>query len=342
MAASAVAGAALPVALSKTPQEAPRVTPPLEIETQKATYLPFYERHDRRITLEQIKAAGVLNLHFYENMLPSNVGLASSAWDVLHSNSRVYGEEELDRTTPDEILEYFSQNDISVAYEFIDLPAREHFFSKAMTSLEVGATTSLSLATLAKTISDIAEGKKMSSSTFVANSALVGSILWGIAPLITTSTNFFSIENEDLERGLSPQRARILRSINSLLTHAHPEDLRLLFRNILMARKLQLLAENVSGTNEGKPRIGYQVGSAHTGIEDFLALGPNLTIAALSIFPKPLIKKIVDFNGGIDAFCSTGILSVKKVLTNQENPQTVILDTKLKEYLEARFKEEPN
>ena len=63
---------------------------------------------------------------------------------------------------------------------------------------------------------------------------------------------------------------RTMLKAQGLLSHAHPENSIVFFRNIMLAKKLQFLGQVESIKNDRKAQIAYNVGKAHAGIEDFL------------------------------------------------------------------------
>jgi hypothetical protein len=243
------------------------------------------------------------------------------------------------RVTPDNILSYFAEKNISVSYEGSEPPRDSELVSKLVTAAEPGIIAGFAANDALHTIRDFINKKELSTADFIKKSAIWGYLLWASSPFVTSRLAAAAMDKEGLGRSITQNQLRAINRFNAFIAHAHPEDLVVFFRNVIMARQLQLLGEDLSGKTKEKPRISYQVGGGHAGIEDFLLLGDKLTIATLSIYPKQFLQHVVENNGGIDAFCSTIIIPVRQTLATGDDTKRVILDRQLKDYLEARLKE---
>lgn len=118
-----------------------------------------------------------------------------------------------------------------------------------------------------------------------------------------------------------------------------------------------IVAEDFEKKSGRKPRIAFNVGAAHSGIEDFLVAGHEFTSWLIAQYPKPILWRIIEENGGIDNFCSARILTLPDGIKAEELgdasqreevgrylDKTVvsekIVDDKLREMLRNQFVEE--
>jgi len=147
---------------------------------------------------------------------------------------------------------------------------------------------------------------------------------WGLSPLaflIITPKKKTEVKLNALER--------VIIKAHGLSSQLHPEDPIIFFRNIIFARKLQFLGEIMSKEKREKAQITYNVGKMHAGIEDFLQIGKEWTLAFLNIMPNWYLKAIIDANGGLENFCSDVLFD-----PNAQNPtKSVRVDEELKNFL---------
>jgi len=109
--------------------------------------------------------------------------------------------------------------------------------------------------------------------------------------------------NENQQQGAL---RRILARVEGIISDFHPENSSTFFRNAVMARKMLTIAE----TYKSPPKIAFQVENGHSGIEDFLQLGPEGTKAIILAHPKSFLKNWVETNGGIEDFCSSRLIKL--------------------------------
>jgi len=130
------------------------------------------------------------------------------------------------------------------------------------------------------------------------------------------------------------QIARQLASkVERLVNNPDSKENFIFFRNVMIARRLQFLAEAFSELRKRKAQIGFSVGRSHEGIEDLLTLGDQSVLTIIESYPPEFLEKLVNINGGIDAFCSTTVLTPLK-----DNPMKIeLLDRDLKELLESKL-----
>ena len=142
-------------------------------------------------------------------------------------------------------------------------------------------------------------------------------------------------------RGSSPYDSRkdTLWKIQEDFVNLTPDSL---YRNILIARKLQTLANynyRLAGKKpEFKPIISCQIGFGHAkSLEHILIAGPETTLKMLDLISTETLKKIVDANGGVDALCRTVVIPTDKVIIDKEEAKYFLTDNYLKQYLLSRL-----
>lgn len=130
----------------------------------------------------------------------------------------------------------------------------------------------------------------------------------------------------------------VLWGMQSDLSKSNPEDVRISFRNLFMARKLQTLAKYYYEKNNQKPNISLEVGYAHkNGLTELLTEGEERTLSVLDGFDVETLRAVVDLNGGIDAICSVLVIPTGEVLIDKKQSKNLILDVELKESLEKKL-----
>jgi hypothetical protein len=96
-----------------------------------------------------------------------------------------------------------------------------------------------------------------------------------------------------------------------------PDFLNGLFRELVQANKLQILAQNARLQSLGeKPRIGFNWHYGHRGIEDWLRLGSDVTRKAILAFPDSVLRGVIAANNN-DSRClyATRLIQIPKSLT---------------------------
>lgn len=81
-----------------------------------------------------------------------------------------------------------------------------------------------------------------------------------------------------------------------------------MFRNLVIADKVLLLAENLKDALGRKVNIGLNIGASHSGIEDFLRAGPEFCRFLITNMPRDVLQKVIDKSGNIESFSSMRIL----------------------------------
>lgn len=125
--------------------------------------------------------------------------------------------------------------------------------------------------------------------------------------------------------------------LNTSLNTLQPEKVKTFFRDLVFARKLQTIAKYYSGRSSEKPVISFLLGFNHGMTSDLLTLGEEFTLKSFLIYPKAVLKQIVDANGGIDAFCTTLVVPVQPNLDGIPTREFEV-DTQLQALLRNNLK----
>lgn len=290
----------------------------VEIETPEATYYPMYESHFLPIGPEELQKLPKLDLALYEVVTPSEEALRMSPVQILNMTAA-----QREFVIPREHLALFEKNGTEVSVEGMALPV--HAYSDSLWQF------------VGETVMGMAAASGMVTKLIPRDAAFKGSVniaektaaTWLMSRSVSLALGAVEGVIGSTVQQSAPQR--ILSRISAFIEHAHPEDATVFLRNILIARKLQFFGQFLSDTRLklSKPRIAYNVGNSHGGIEDFLYLGKDFTLAILSAYPKEFLKEVIKVNGGLTAFCSSVL-----VTSDTRFPQkTVVVDRELKEFL---------
>ena len=311
-------------------------------ETAKAFYFPYYERHDEKPTVEELKQAGEVDLHFIELITPSKDLKIESSISTLLSMGYTPSSNILTilnltepqiihegRTLPDDYLNYFSEINAYIGIEGIDIPEklRDEANLKELKK-DVLSKIPLAISTLVGLVDFM--NKRPASLKKSAVTILSSAIsLWRDLPELLTIPIFFNSGNREALNSAAKLRG--------VLTSFTPGDIEVFFRGIVAARKLTVLADFIQREKFDKPKISFNFGAAHGNIEHFLKLPEDILINLLNVYPKDFLQQIVDYNGGIEAFCSTKLIPVREVYVEDRDVAGYIVDNNLKDYLTKRL-----
>lgn len=145
---------------------------------------------------------------------------------------------------------------------------------------------------------------RFSRRTFVKG-AMYGASAWAVSPLTI-------IPNTAATVLLDQQNAirRIVHRIDGLLSNLHPEQVTIFFRNALMADKMLVTGQAIQKEKGKKAKIAFNVGGAHSGIEDFLRVGPEACRFIIMAYPEAFLQSVVDINGSVENFCSIRLIEL--------------------------------
>lgn len=125
---------------------------------------------------------------------------------------------------------------------------------------------------------------------------------------------------------------RVLQRLQAIMHHTYIDEADIFYRNLIMSHQLLLMRSALNQDNH-KPKIAFNVGAFHSGIEDLLLLGPDFCRSLIVNLPsKELLQAFVDANGGIDTFAGCRILTRANKNTDQ-----VIIDPILKNMVSEKL-----
>jgi len=318
-----------PLALLVKPETTKPDNTPLSIETPEAKYFPIYESHPQPANAEQLQQLPPQDVFLYEYVRDSRdfidpLTSPQVILDAVPKTLKDLPDSKREYIVPRDQLEWLRENNTKICFEGyrLEQDAGLTAFLPMLGESIIGMGGALSLMLL-KAEKNVSSKNVVSRRQFLKLAAGLATA-WGLSPtafLLITPADKTEIKQSALER--------IIIKAHGLSSQIHPENPIIFFRNIMFARKLQFLGEVASKEKGQKAQISYNVGKGHAGIEDFLHIGKDWTLAFLNIFPKPYLKAVIDTNGGLENFCSNVLFD-----PNAQNPtKTVLVDQELKSFL---------
>ena len=321
-----LAGIAGPAVALKIPRPEGAAKPDngvLLIETPEARYFPIYEVHQLPASGEDLKSLPPQDVFLYEGSRDTRYFIDSPPQVIidvpvptgLSDSKREY-------LIPRDHLEWLRENNTKICIEGYTLSG-----SSILTAvLVMGGEALIGAAGLlyhGPSKAKESSKKEVTRRQFLKLASGLAAA-WGLslsAFLAIGSIGKTEVKESALER--------VMIKAHGLLSHAHPENSLIFFRNIMFARKLQFLGEVASKEKGRKAQITYNVGKGHAGIEDFLFIGKDWTLNFLNIMPNQFLKGIIDTNGGLENFCSNVLIDPKA-----QNPiKTILIDQELRAFL---------
>lgn len=124
--------------------------------------------------------------------------------------------------------------------------------------------------------------------------------------------------------------SRLLIRLHGVTTHAHPEDPMVFLRNAAMALKIRNFAHELQ-KNGDNPLIAFNVGRAHSGIEDFLGL-PDDVLRTIVVYSNKEYRDQAIASYG-EHIAATRILKPKSDGSFEDK---LVYDTRLLDQLEMK------
>lgn len=299
----------------------------LSIETPEAKYFPIYESHPQPASREQLELLPPQDIFLYEYICDSRyfINPLTTPQVILDTPTSFVAIPDSKRpdVIPRDHLEWLKENNTKICFEGYTLPNIGLTILLTMGGESVLGTGGVFSIALARAKNN--HGKGINRRQFLKLATGLASA-WALSP--AAFLMMAPVLGEKTELKMNALERTIIKA-HGLSSHFHPEDPLIFFRNIMFARKLQFLGEVASKEKGQKAQIAYNVGKGHVGIEDFLHIGKDWTLAFLNIFPKPYLKAVVDENGGLENFCSNALFD-----PNAQNPtKTILVDQELKAFL---------
>ncbi len=280
------------------------------VETADGVFFGLYERHDRGIHVAD---------------LPPNLdGLFREGSFTEFSTNHLFDQSNYGENVPwvpPQILEVLAKDKTKILLG--DLDIGEPLLNQSRLG-EVGVfATGLAMAAAGSIYNlvdeirgvykDEADPKLLGRRKFIKNAAYIAG---GVATTPRILETFHKVplllgHNSDLGNALD----RLYIRLGGLNSHAIPEDHLLFFRNLIMADKIMTAAEAFGQNTDHKPRIAFNVGGGHAGMEDFLALGHDFTRWLIAQYPKSFLGEIIRVNGGLENVCSAQAITIPSNFT---------------------------
>lgn len=319
------------------------------VRTGNGTFIPLYERHDRGIDTRDIPHD--TDVYFREvTKTDPTTGqqtlMDEKAGDILNGLRDAYVGTPLEthdiRVFPREVLDTLS--DIEAEIMVGDISVGRYYTVDTLRALTITYCSAGGFAALLSFLS----ARHMNSADISRRKFLQlagwAMFLWG-SPQIYGKAIAYIVPGMDSKQNAEK---RIVARILGMSSDFHPENTGEFFRNVVMADKMLHVASNTESVKGNNPlHLAFQVEAMHSGIEDFLQLGPDACRAVILAHPKEFIREVVDMNGGIEKFCTSRIFRLPKgAHTLNENMTDVIdgysterkiVDTKLKQSLEKKL-----
>lgn len=326
-------------------------------ETENARFMPFFEDHTvDSETLDQRILDAKPDILFIEFMSKTSNQLKRPPWDILNSEGVVWGSLnpgnrpdanntiDTGRFLSPKLLDGLKQMGAKVSIEGVDIPPELvndfeiiNMCENTLTGISTLTSLGFALARLAK------EGKfSKGDYTRIYLSALAS--MWANSDKFAGLAVLKSYGDENSKAFSDAQK--IARRIYATVSFAHPENVIVFLRNILMASKLITLAEQSSVGSGEKPEIAFRAGAAHGAASDLVRLGKRTCLAMLDVYPASVLKKIVEYNTSkdktleeqIEEFCTVIVISVREAMEYNTGTRYVT-DNELKGYLTRRLVE---
>ncbi len=266
------------------------------IETPTGVFIPLYENHFQGLTAIPNNLDGFFKEYpMYKEIHSQN------AQQILTSKSDVNKPPfvvSIDSFSPS-VLSQIAKQGTKIILGDTDVPFTNITDLSPVAQVLLGG---IGVGLLANTPSEKKYGRRN-----VMRKVAAGAIVWGSDTISTLITGVatFTLDQENALR-------RIIIRTNGIMTHGHPEHAIVFFRNLVSADKM-LLASNLVKAGDGKkPRIAFNFGAGHSGIEDFLQAGPEIIRTLITTFPKEYLQATIDLNGSLDDLCSIRIITLPK------------------------------
>lgn len=298
------------------------------IVTRNATFVPFYELHDRGVDSKSLPSD--LKVYFREFSSPDL--FTDTPQELLNSRAFSPFVRGGIKVISDDILLKLSQTQTEIMLGDIFLGARS--------LVEIPIQVVEFMGGIGAVVFGIKKDKKPLTTRrkFLKKAAIVGGA-WAALPAMSSQASTLAGE---LQEGAI---RRIAIRFNGIVSDFHPEVMTLFFRNAVVADKLLTIAGELKLDSPDK--FAYHVGVGHGGIEDFLEAGRDFCRNLILAYPKDWLSEIVELNGGPKNFSSARLLRLPEDLTREDlktgnklndSSDRIVVDTELQKGLEQKIR----
>lgn len=263
------------------------------IETDSGIFIPLYENHLTRIE---------------DDHIPADVNVFFKEWDK-DTNDMTPADTIRDLTPIGrKKLSILARQHTEIMLGDIDLGLKYLLVGEAIPIAELFGGVALYRYLNKKASSMEANTRRR----FLKTAAQI-SLIWPYTTLLHAPSLAVSFQDNMAFR-------RITARLNALHYHAHPEDYVVFLRSLLWADKLLTSADEFKDRTGRKAKIGFNVGSSHADIEDFLHLGRDFCRNLILAHPSFLLSELVDINSGVSNFASARLLRLPEDLDHDDLP----------------------
>ena len=303
------------------------------VPTGSGTFIPLYENHNIGIDPEEIPKDAKI---FYKEVASYGGMFAHQAKDIVmdsfDTNQAALPvgkiEEIKMRLFPEQELETLAQNKIEIMLGDVRVTRELNQILLMLAESIGGAGLALETLALSKLIPEKTSQARLNRRKLLTTAGYAGG-LWGFSnfPLLSLTVLTEQAEDNDAIK-------RIADRLYGLQSHLHPELPLVFFRNALKADKLLTVATEYKNRTGEKPKVAFNVGAGHSGIEDFLQAGSNVCRGIILAHPRNFLDLVVEVNGGVEDFSSARLLTLPANL--KANEPYEIRTSKLKQMTERK------
>lgn len=292
------------------------------IKTPTGTFYPLYESHTQGIKPEDLRddldaCSFELNLKKTEGAIYSGKPAVvlynwefSSGWEqdtkeLLKRKGKI-----LEKLAGNKTRVVFG--DLEVSYDLIEWEG-EPMATRIGKGVGILGASAYLLARFDEKVALLFDKKEIPRRSVlktIGKVALLASIPPNIGNVIQEKV-FTNLDNLDARQ--KDAGSRIAFRLQGLASHLDPENHLLFFRNLIMADKILTVAEAIKKETGKRPKIAFNVGAAHVGMEDFLMAGHDFCRWLLSNYPPDFIENVAETNGGLENFCTARVLTLLPV-----------------------------
>ncbi len=297
------------------------------IETRDGIFFPLYEDHTHKIKNQQLPA----NIDVFFKETGALESLDDAEVEAFQTDPKKSGEA---LSIPPDVTTSLAKNGTEIMFGDVKIPLLEAY--GALSTNPAEAVLGGGIGTYLVLTSN-KERKTTRRKLLRAGLGFVS--LWGLSNTVLWGTGMFSNE--------SVSSRRIAARINHMSQQLHPENITEYIRSLVWASKMLDRARVFREKNGRKARVAFNVGFAHGNVEGFLHAGKETCNKLLLSYPAPLLKSIVNANGGIEPFAGYTLIQLPKDLDPnaadyeekiQAASKQYLRDSSLKDGLKTRLK----
>jgi hypothetical protein len=316
-------------------------------ETKKAIYFPFFESHVNRDSGQGIVDCKPDYLFIEMASQSQYIQQRSSASILLATEvvpTRIKPDVQVGRSIDDQTLGFLVENESMVLLEGVELTPEQHDFGDLAKVIENYGTAAFVLAKVGLRLKkQLLDKKSIGTADVAVEATAYLAQLWFFLDIIADDAVGREFSKKNDNPGVSELRESAER-FKALTSLTHPDNLNIFMRDIFMALKLGLIAEENPLNVQTKPKIAFRMGASHGAVSDMVRMGREVTMSMLEVYPAEVLLKLVNHNipgeqelaEKIDAFCTTVAIPVKDAMSDGVSKQ-FLFDSHLSDYLKGRL-----